>query len=153
MNETKKSYCAYGSNMNLKQMKMRCPKAKVIGTGILDNHKLTFRGIQRGVANIESCKGRKVPIVLWEITKECEKELDIYEGFPRLYTKKNIKVVVNEESVEAMVYVMTDGYTNMVAAPTEYYFNTIARGYADNNIGLKPLQIAYSECLEELREE
>lgn len=39
----------------------------------------------------------------------------------------------------------------MVAAPIEYYFNVIARGYSDNGIDLKPLQIVYSECLSELR--
>ena len=46
-------YAAYGSNMNLRQMARRCHSAKVIGVGVLENYKLTFRGIQRGVANIE----------------------------------------------------------------------------------------------------
>jgi len=50
-----KIYAAYGSNMNLKQMKKRCPKAKVIGKGELHDYKLTFRGKQTGVANVERC--------------------------------------------------------------------------------------------------
>jgi gamma-glutamylcyclotransferase (GGCT)/AIG2-like uncharacterized protein YtfP len=147
MAEKTKLYVAYGSNMNLEQMSQRCPKAKNIGTGTLDDYKLTFRGTYKGVANIEPCKGRTVPIALWEITEDCETALDLYEGFPRLYIKKEVEVMVDGEATKAMVYIMTSEYTNMVASPTEYYFNVIARGYCDNGINLKPLMISYSECL------
>lgn len=151
MDKKVKLYAAYGSNMNLEQMSHRCPQAKVIGTGILNDYKLTFRGRYKGVANIELCKDKSVPIVLWEITDECERTLDVYEGYPNFYIKKEIEVIVNDEVKTAMVYIMTKEYTDMVSAPTEYYFNAIARGYYDNGIDLKPLQIAYSECLSELR--
>lgn len=151
MDKKVKLYVAYGSNMNLEQMSHRCPKAKVVGIGILKDYKLTFRGRYKGVANIEPCKDKAVPIVLWEITEECERALDLYEGYPNFYIKKDIEVTVGDESKTAMVYVMTKEYTNLVAAPTEYYFNVIARGYSDNGIDLKPLQIAYSECLSQLR--
>lgn len=87
----RKIYGAYGSNMNLEQMAHRCPKAKVIGSGILKDYKLTFRGRYKGVANIQPCKGKEVPIVLWEITDECERALDIYEGYPSLYVKKKLR--------------------------------------------------------------
>lgn len=76
----KKLYAAYGSNMNLEQMSYRCPAAKVVGTGVVRDYRLTFRGSSRGVANIEHCKDRDVPVVLWEITKACEEALDVYEG-------------------------------------------------------------------------
>ncbi|NRY61501.1 gamma-glutamylcyclotransferase family protein [Clostridium beijerinckii] len=151
MDKKVKLYVAYGSNMNLEQMSHRCPKAKVVGTGILKDYKLTFRGRYKGVANIEPCNDKSVPIVLWETTEECERALDLYEGYPNFYIKKDIEVTVGDESKTAMVYVMTKEYTNLVAAPTEYYFNVIARGYSDNAIDLKPLEIAYSECLSQLR--
>lgn len=146
-----KIYAAYGSNMNIEQMKVRCPNAKVIGTGILKDYKLTFRGAARGVANIEKKKGYSVPIVLWEITPKCEKALDIYEGYPRLYVKQDIEVVTETGIIKAMAYVMAPQYTKMAAQPTEYYFSVIADGYFDNGINLKPLETAYSECLSELR--
>jgi gamma-glutamylcyclotransferase (GGCT)/AIG2-like uncharacterized protein YtfP len=142
-----KLYVAYGSNMNLEQMSHRCPKAKVAGIGILKDYKLTFRGRYKGVANIENCKEESVPIVLWKITEDCETALDLYEGYPNLYIKKEVEVFINDKPRKAMVYVMTSEYVDMVAAPTEYYFNVIAGGYSDNGIDLKPLQIAYSECL------
>lgn len=146
-----KLYGAYGSNMNLEQMSHRCPKAKVIGTETLEDYKLTFRGKYKGVANIEPCKEKSVPIVLWKITEDCERALDLYEGFPKLYVKKQIEVAVEGKPTKAMVYIMAPEYTDMVSAPTEYYFNVIARGYSDNNIDVRSLQIAYSECLAELR--
>ena len=151
MDKKVKLYVAYGSNMNLEQMSHRCPKAKVIGTGILEGYKITFRGKYKGVANIELCNDKLVPIVLWEITEDCEVALDLYEGYPNLYIKKEVEVIVEGKSIKAMAYIMASEYTDMVEAPTEYYFNVIARGYSDNGIDLKPLQISYSECLSELR--
>ena len=133
--------------MNLEQMSHRCPNAKVIGKGKLENYKLTFRGVYKGVANIEDCKDASVPIVLWNITDECENALDVYEGYPSLYIKREVEVIVDEQSIKAMAYIMADRYKDMVAIPTEYYFNVIVKGYEDNQIDLEPLQIAHSECL------
>lgn len=148
-----KIYAAYGSNMNIGQMNMRCPEAKLIGTGTLRNYRLTFRGNGRGVANIEKKSGRNVPIVLWEITEECEKALDIYEGYPRLYVKGDVEVKNDKgEILNAMVYVMAKEYEAMPAQPTRYYLNVIWDGYLDNNIPIKILREALAENLRELEE-
>ncbi|MBS5955130.1 MAG: gamma-glutamylcyclotransferase [Paraclostridium bifermentans] len=146
-----KIYCAYGSNMNLEQMSHRCPKAKIIGKGKLENYELTFRGVYKGVANIEYCEGAIVPIVLWNITDECENALDVYEGYPSLYIKKEVEVIVDEKAIKAMAYIMNEKFNKMIAVPTEYYFNVIVKGYKDNKIDLGPLQIAYSKCLPEAK--
>ena len=135
-----KIYIAYGSNMNLKQMKMRCPKAKPIGKGILEDYKLVFKG----VADVEKCEGKQVPIVLWEITEECEKSLDIYEGYPRLYRKEYATVKIGNKDVNGMMYVMNYGKGS---APNKYYFNIIKEGYQDFGIRLLPLIKALNESL------
>ena len=36
-------YFAYGSNMNLEQMKYRCPAAEVVENVRLENYRLAFR--------------------------------------------------------------------------------------------------------------
>ena len=36
-------YFAYGSNMSERRLRKRVPSAKVVGTGILKNHCLTFQ--------------------------------------------------------------------------------------------------------------
>ena len=38
-----KVYIAYGSNLNLPQMRERCPGAQVIGTSVIDGYGLLFR--------------------------------------------------------------------------------------------------------------
>lgn len=126
-----KLYGAYGSNMNIEQMKYRCPDARIVGTSMIDGYELVFRGRSErgGVATIEPKDDCNVPIVVWEISKSDEKNLDIYEGFPRLYIKKNFNV---RKFGDVMVYVMNDGYS--YSLPCASYYDTILEGYRDNNI-------------------
>jgi gamma-glutamylcyclotransferase (GGCT)/AIG2-like uncharacterized protein YtfP len=150
MMETVKVYGAYGSNMNLKQMAKRCPNARVIGTGKLQNYKLTFRGTSHGVANVEPKHGSSVPILLWEITPECEDALDIYEGYPRLYVKKEVDVVTDDGLRKTMIYVMAKRYEEFPAQPSRGYLDTIWKGYIENKMPLVFLRQAVSENIDEL---
>lgn len=137
---SKKIYIAYGSNLNIKQMEYRCPNAKIIGKYILEGYKLEFRG----VANIIPHEKSKVPVGLWEITEECEKALDIYEGYPKLYRKEYIELEIDGEKKIGMVYVMN--YRG-IAPPNEYYYNVIKKGYKDFEIDEKPLKKALNESI------
>lgn len=123
----KKLYIAYGSNLHRPQMARRCPEATVIGVSRIPNYTIRFRG--SGVATIEPRKGSNVPVVVWEISRNDEQNLDYYEGFPFLYTKQDFKIELNEETVTAMAYVMTPG--RKLARPPVAYFNTILYGYED----------------------
>lgn len=148
-----KIYAAYGSNMNISQMAKRCPAAKVIGTGTLKDYRLTFRGVDRGVANIEKKENCDVPIVLWRITEACEKSLDVYEGYPNLYTKSEIEVKQNDgKIVSAMAYVMTAQYENRPAEPTKHYFGIIETGYIENELPLRILREALNTNYDEIIE-
>ena len=127
-------YIAYGSNLNLKNMKKRCPKAKPIfrlnGKKVnrLQNWKLVFDIY----ANIIQCKKSYVPIGLWKISKKCEKSLDFYEGYPNLYLKKYIKLF----SIRAMVYIMRD---RKLKQPSISYLKEIEKGYIDFDLDLNYL--------------
>lgn len=127
----KKLYLAYGSNLNMEQMQWRCPDSKVYGETDLQNYKMTFRShnTRGGVANIEPHRGTIVKALVWEISERDERSLDRYEGYPWLYTKKVIDVKVGDETVQAMVYVMTTRYK--LAAPAPSYVNIIEQGYRD----------------------
>ena len=59
-------YFAYGSNMNLEQMKYRCPAAEVVENVRLENYRLAFRGRApgNGVATVLPEKGSCVEGVL-----------------------------------------------------------------------------------------
>ena len=119
-----KKYIAYGSNLNLQQMSMRCPTAKVVGTALLNDWQLTFRH----VATIVPEEGAVTPVGVWDIDERAEKALDRYEGYPNLYGKHSIEVECNGQLMECMVYTMNEGKPKL---PPMRYFATIQQGYAD----------------------
>lgn len=137
-------YIAYGSNINLEQMAFRCPHSKVIGTSVLTGWKLYFDYH----ANIEHTKNKndETPILLWDIAAEDWKRLDMYEGFPKYYIKKNIETEFNGEKIKAVVYLMNK--KKHIKAPSMDYLTCIYAGYRDNNINTKPLLKAYVESLD-----
>lgn len=74
-----KTYLAYGSNINTEQMSCRCPDARVVGTSVIPDHKLVFRGrMYAAVATIEPEKGSSVPVLVWKISGRDEAHLDRY---------------------------------------------------------------------------
>ncbi|MBQ6164732.1 MAG: gamma-glutamylcyclotransferase [Clostridia bacterium] len=119
-----KYYLAYGSNLNMRQMRQRCPDAMPISSAVILDYRLLFR---RGVATIEPMQGASVPVGIWKISASDEKALDRYEGYPWLYTKRNFKLRMNGKIVAAMAYIMTDGHE--VSGPREGYLETIKKGY------------------------
>jgi len=126
--------------MNIFQMEMRCPAAEKISTGVIKNFRLAFR--HGGVATIIPAEGFEVPVVLWNITKDCERRLDVYEGYPRLYIKAKVQIVTLNEIVTAMVYIMAENYAKLIERPGDKYFETIKEGYRQNEIELERLEAA-----------
>ena len=131
-------YVAYGSNMCLEQMAQRCPDARRLGVSQIEGYALEFHGRNGGaVATIVPKEDSRVPIVLWEISERDERNLDRYEGFPRLYYKKDFRVYLGKRKVDAFAYIMASGYD--IGIPSEYYYNVILEGYTDNGIDSKTL--------------
>ena len=101
-----KRYFAYGSNMNVEQMGLRCPEAEVVGIGTLEGYTLKER--THADVDFTGKSGDRVWGVIWEITEDCLKALDSYEGFPRYYTRMNVPVVDDGGQImECIVYEMT----------------------------------------------
>ena len=89
----KRYYIAYGSNLNVPQMRMRCPHATILGTANLKDWELLFKGSRTGsYLTIEECENGTVPVVIWEVTAADEAALDRYEGFPTFYYKRDIRL-------------------------------------------------------------
>ena len=145
-------YFAYGSNINLRQMAVRCPDAQVVAPAVLENYELLFRGNDRdyGVATIRPKEGCQVHGLLWKITPECERSLDLYEGYPRLYEKQQITLYTKSgQQVSAMVYVMTREKERMPSMPTRGYFIGILEGFQQNGLPVKSLEKAISKLARE----
>lgn len=143
-----KLYFAYGSNINLNQMAFRCPAATPVCPVTLDDYELTFRG--GGVATIIPAEGKQVPGLLWELTPECERALDHYEGFPSYYDKEQITVSdKNGAQFDVMVYVMTPKFSRDAVVPSEFYYKGILDGYRQNGMDTKPLERALKKTKDE----
>lgn len=142
-------YLAYGSNMNLEQMKKRCPTAELVGRCWLYGYRLRFRGPNLGaVATIEEDDSAKTPVLLWKLQPEDEQALDLYEGFPHLYRKQLVEATVDWLSVAAMVYIMNEELYPY-ALPGLSYYETIEQGYMQNNIDISLLEEAVNNNFKE----
>ena len=142
-----KLYIAYGSNLHLDKMAKRCPSAKILGSSEIKDYKLTFRGEgNRSFATVEPCVGDSVPILVWKITSDDEKELDIYEEWPDLYRKEMMEVVVHEKTVDAMIYIMNEG--RPLNQPSREYYSTILEGYRSAGFDVEYLDRAVDNSIE-----
>ncbi|MGB2813740.1 MAG: gamma-glutamylcyclotransferase family protein [Dehalococcoidales bacterium] len=124
-------YFAYGSNLNQKQMKERCPDGKPLFTAVLPNYKLVFAGWSRqwrgGVASIKSLRGDRVRGAIYEVTESCLQRLDRHESG---YSRLNVTVFgEDDEPIEAITYVK-DGKLED-AAPSKEYLAVIQQGLRD----------------------
>lgn len=131
--------------MSLEAMAKRCPKSKDLGKTNLAHYELFFAGDQEGYLSIRPKQGSYVPLVLWEITPECEEALDDYEAYPKLYTKETVSVEFQGESVEVMVYIMAPPYSSQAMQTTEKYVQVVHDGYQDFEIDFSPIEAALKE--------
>jgi len=120
-----KYYIAYGSNLNVAQMALRCPTARFIGVSRIENYRLCFKG--GGFCTIEPFEGEYVPVGVWEIKPKDEVSLDIYEGVPTHYFKETLSVKVAGKEYDAMVYIMN--LRADYAKPSRSYFDAVLSGY------------------------
>jgi len=126
-----KFYFAFGSNLHKKQMKNRCSDSEELEKLIIKDWQLLYRN---GVATIERKLGSVVPGAIYKISKQDEKHLDRYEGYPRYYIKKYFKY--NNRLI--MFYVLPSIRAKM-SLPSLRYFNTIMEGYCNWNLPVKDL--------------
>lgn len=131
---SKRYYIAYGSNLNIPQMRVRCPGARIIGTAVIEDYQLLFKGSKTGsYLTIEPMEGAEVPVVIWEVTETDEKALDRYEGYPNFYYKKEMTLDIKGirtgkvRKRDAFVYIMHE--ERELGIPSWYYVNTCLDGY------------------------
>lgn len=147
-----KLYFAYGSNINLNQMKRRCPNAMVEEPVVLPDYELLFRGNSSGcgVATIKPKKGSQVHGLLWKITDRCERSLDIYEGYPHLYIKAPVTVKNSKgENISVMAYIMNNERNLVPVPPSISYYDGIEAGFKQNGLPDSSLREALNKVWRE----
>lgn len=140
----KRYYIAYGSNLNVMQMKARCPSARIIGTSVIKDYELLFKGSKTGsYLTIEKKQGAKVPVAIWETQESDEKALDRYEGCPQFYYKKEMVIPIKGIKTKktrirkAYVYIMHED--RELGIPSGHYLRTCYEGYM--KFGFDPLYL------------
>lgn len=153
----KRYYIAYGSNLNIRQMRMRCPSARIIGTSEIPDYELLFKGSKTGsYLTIEPRDGAAVPVAAWEVTAEDEAALDRYEGYPNFYYKKEMKLPVKGcrsgkvRERNCFVYIMHE--ERPFGIPSGYYVATCLEGYENFGFDEKhiydAIEISRRDCNE-----
>lgn len=126
-----KYYIAYGSNMAQEQMRYRCPKAKLVGTGRVYGMQLEFYA--HATIRSSEIKEQYVPVAVWQITPSDEKRLDGYEGFPHYYIKDTCIVNMDDGSqIKGMVYLMKALLPYRLSL---VYYENIHDAYIDLGLG------------------
>lgn len=125
-------YIAYGSNLNVAQMTRRCPDARIVGTSFIEGYRLLFKGSQSGAyLTIEKSEGHKVPVGIWCVSEDDERELDRYEGFPTFYYKKEFTLSVRmkrkAKELNCFAYIMDE--QRPLGIPSDCYVEICERGY------------------------
>lgn len=142
-----KLYVAYGSNLNQRQMRYRCPTAEYVGSGVVEGYELQFKGnLHNAHATIAPKEGACVPVGIWKIRQKDETRLDVYEGFPSYYFKRQIPVQMEDKTVTGMVYIMDQRMD--FGNPSKGYYDIVRQGYEDCGLDTDVLDQAVSDSMD-----
>jgi hypothetical protein len=116
-------------------MAWRCPTAKAVGTAIIKDYELLFKGSKTGAyLTIEPKSGAEVPVAVWSVEPADEERLDVYEGYPTFYYKTELDLSVRYFSGKtairtASVYIMHE--ERPLGLPSGSYVRTCLEGYSN----------------------
>ncbi len=96
-------YFAYGSNLSVRQMALRCPDAADPRPAVLSDHDWLIN--ERGVATVEPFAGSQVHGVLWQVSDHDLATLDSAEGVPVRYRRDRLTVHTDDGLSSAWVYI------------------------------------------------
>lgn len=85
-------YFGYGSNLWLHQMSLRCPSSNYVGIARLESYRWIIN--DRGYANIVQTTNASDVVygLVYTLTEDDEKRLDVNEGVPYAYTKETVPI-------------------------------------------------------------
>lgn len=142
-------YFAYGSNLNLTEMNYRCPSAEFLGVGVIEGFELEFRNY----LSIRPNPNSSISVGVFNIENEDDwKSLDMYEGYPNLYYKKELECKLNDNIVKGTIYIMQENelttypHNSFDEYTGDWYLQRCIVGYNDCNIHLGQLAEAYKKC-------
>ena len=86
-----------------------------------------------GVADLNPVKGKVVEGVLWEISETDLKALDEYEGYPKVYVRRNVEVdTFDGRKMQAFAYFMVR--PGVYKAPSRRYMRLLVSGAEEHGL-------------------
>ena len=121
-------YFAYGSNMNPERVTARGIEYSEILSGHLFGYELVFNKYSNkregSAANIARRANEVTEGVLYLLADaEQITKMDPFEGFPIHYTRKQLSIVTDSESVNAWVYIANRTFVKENLLPPRWYLN------------------------------
>lgn len=135
-----KYYLAYGSNTPI-EMEDRCPGSTFLGTVTLSGYELVFCC---KYATVKKNPAKSIKVFLYQISEDDERSLDLYEGYPALYTKRTVKINFEGNEISALIYIISARYSEAYSFPSQDYLFRCAQGYKSAGINIDQLIKALS---------
>lgn len=139
-------YFAYGADLDEGRLRRRCPDVQAIGRAALRGFSLAFRGASRSwhgaTLTLVPAANAHVEGVLYVVSGVSLDALDRTQGCPISYERVTVRVADGQGAhAEAHAYCMRPSAP--AAAPSDAYFDAVAREYRTLGIDPAPLIAAY----------
>lgn len=124
-------YFAYGSNLDVQQMRHRCSEAvRLVAPGCLRGYTLTFNEYSSswggGVADVVVAPQQEVWGLVYDVSIVGLEHLDVYEGYPHLYTRFQ-GAIETSRSVLTAVWIYTVVNKQDFIPPSQEYLGILQR--------------------------
>jgi len=124
-------YFAYGSNLDVQQMQHRCAEAvRLVAPGCLRGYTLAFNAYSSslggGVADVVIAPQQEVWGLVYDVSLAGLEHLDVYEGYPHLYTRFQGPIDTSC-SVLSAVWIYTVVHKQGFIPPSQEYLGILQR--------------------------
>jgi len=124
-------YFAYGSNLDVQQMPRRCAETvRLVAPGRLRGYGLAFKAYSSswggGVADVVVAPQQEVWGLVYDVSLAGLERLDVYEGYPHLYTRFQ-GTIETSRSVLTAVWIYTVVHKQGFIPPSQAYLGILQR--------------------------
>lgn len=129
-------YFAFGSSMLDEEMRRVCPEARFVGIGRLPDFRLEFDRFSRtwngGVVDAQSAPGADIWGVVYDIPKECWKQLDRRASAPTERQRIGVRVEMDGKFVPVETYKVV--HPEEWTPPTRRYLEMVVTGARQHHL-------------------
>lgn len=138
---------SYGMNTNRVLMNLRCRAASILGPARILGHQLDFR-YHCDITRTDN-KKHEVHGLIWKLSKDDLRIIDMIEGYPEYYTREPVYAVYDNGRAPVTVFTCWTYRMNNqegLELPDERYYDLVRQGYEENDLPINQLHNALDRC-------